>query len=776
MLAFSLFPIFVALRLLLLTSAAPTPSPQVGTAPATSSYWLASIKRQGTVAFGDASFQVFRNVKDFGAVGDGTTDDTAAINSAITAGNRCGQGCDSSTVTPAIVYFPPGTYAVSAPIVQYYYTQFIGDAVTLPTLKATAGFTGMAVIDADPYGTGGFNWYINQNNFFRQVRNFVIDLTAMPVGVGAGIHWQVAQATSLQNIVFNMRTDGGDALKQVGIFMDNGSGGFFTDLAFNGGLYGAFLGSQQFTTRNMTFNNCKTAMFMNWNWLWTISGVTINNCAVGIDMANGGADAMTVGSVLLLDSKISNTPIGVSTAYASSPVSTNGTLIIENVDMSENVPAAVSCTTTNSTVLAGNTVVASWAQGRQYTGNAGKVIQAPLTATTKAASLLDSSGAVVTRSKPQYETEAISSFKSAKDSGAKGDGVTDDTAAIQALFDSATANDVVYFDQGAYLITDTVKVPKNIRITGEMWPLIMAGGSTSFKDQANPNPVFQVGQVGDSGSVEMSDLIFETVGPQPGAVLMQWNLAGATAGTSGLWDVHFRVGGTAGTLLQSDKCSKNLTVAAAANPECVGAFMLLHITPQASNVYLENTWGWVSDHELDLADHNQINIYNGRGLLIESTDGPVWLYGTSFEHNVLYNYQVTNASNIWMGQIQTETPYFQSNPDATTPFTTNIAYSDPVFSGDASVNKAWGLRVTNSKDIHVYGAGLYSFFDNYSQVCLDTASCQENMVSIESSTEVHIFALATKAAVNMVSVDGTSAVLDSDNRNNFCATIAHFEL
>jgi glucan 1,3-beta-glucosidase len=36
----------------------------------------------------------------------------------------------------------------------------------------------------------------------------------MPVGAGAGIHWQVAQATSLQNIVFNMRTDGGDANAQ----------------------------------------------------------------------------------------------------------------------------------------------------------------------------------------------------------------------------------------------------------------------------------------------------------------------------------------------------------------------------------------------------------------------------------------------------------------------------------------------------------------------------------------------------------------------------------
>lgn len=138
----------------------------------------------------------------------------------------------------------------------------IGDAVSIPTIKATAGFKGMAVIDADPYADGGINWFTNQNNFFRQVRNFVIDITAMPATAGAGIHWQVAQATSLQNIVFNMRTDGGTSNAQIGIFMDNGSGGFMTDLTFNGGKYGAFFGSQQFTTRNMTFNNCQTAIFM----------------------------------------------------------------------------------------------------------------------------------------------------------------------------------------------------------------------------------------------------------------------------------------------------------------------------------------------------------------------------------------------------------------------------------------------------------------------------------------------------------------------------------
>jgi len=491
-------------------------------------------------------------------------------------------------------------------------------------------------------------------------------------------------------------------------------------------------------------------------------------------MANGGAASQTVGSVLLVDSTIANTPIGVSTAYSTNEGSTNGTLIIDNVDFTTNCPVAVSNAASKATILAGNAKVASWTQGRQYAGaNAGTAGQGVQTTPTKPASLLNSAGDVFTRSKPQYEGVPVSCFKSVKAAGAKGDGVTDDTAAIQAVFNAANGTDIVYFDHGAYVITRTVKVPKNIRITGEIWPLIMAGGTTSFSDQTNPQPVFQVGQPGDTGAVEMSDLIFETLGPQPGAILVEWNVAETSQGASGMWDVHMRIGGSAGTGLQSDKCSKNPTDIAAANTGCEGAFLLLHVTSQAT-IYLENNWFWVADHELDLGDHNQINIFNGRGVLIESAQGPVWLYGTSAEHSVLYNYQISNATNVYMGLIQTETPYFQSNPDASTPFIANSKYADPVFSGNSSVNKAWGLRVLDSEDVFVYGAGLYSFFDNYAETCLSTESCQTDMVSLENSGAVYLYGLSTKGATNMVSVNGISAALDGENRNNFCATIALF--
>jgi hypothetical protein len=84
--------------------------------------------------------------------GDGVTDDTASINAAISSGNRCGPGpCASSTVTPAVVYFPPGIYLVQSSIIDFYFTMLIGDAVDLPTLKASPQFggSGLGVIDGD---------------------------------------------------------------------------------------------------------------------------------------------------------------------------------------------------------------------------------------------------------------------------------------------------------------------------------------------------------------------------------------------------------------------------------------------------------------------------------------------------------------------------------------------------------------------------------------------------------------------------------------------------
>lgn len=88
------------------------------------------------------------------------------------------------------------------------------------------------MIDTDVYiPTGnGAEWFINHNQFYRQIRNFNIDLTFVPNVIqdggqtyaATGLHWQVAQATSLQNLHFFAPVSTPDVPSAaVGIFMEN---------------------------------------------------------------------------------------------------------------------------------------------------------------------------------------------------------------------------------------------------------------------------------------------------------------------------------------------------------------------------------------------------------------------------------------------------------------------------------------------------------------------------------------------------------------------------
>lgn len=636
-------------------------------------YWVSQIKRQGKNVYGNnASYVIWRNVRDYGAKGDGVTDDVDAINNATADGNRCGLGCDSQLTAPAIVYFPPGTYMVSRPIIMYYFTQYIGDANDLPTLKATPDFNAIGVIDSNVYLPYGFNWYQNQNNMWRQVRNFIIDITLVePTRPVHGIHWQVAQATSLQNIVFNMvQGTLNDGNQQQGVFMDNGSGGHLEDLIFNGGGIGFFAGNQQFTCRNLTFNNCETAIFQNWNWVFLYKSIFINNCGIAFDVTQGG-DVPATGSVTLQDSVISNSQYGVITSFStnSTPVSA-GTFILDNVNFINTNPAVQ--WKNNTPIVPGNRLIESFVQGRVYSAfdsvyqgennltchgpaASSSRIQQLVGAPQKPASLLGPDGkSVLERTRPQYEGVPVENFKSIMDFGCSGDGVSDATQCVQNFFNSIQDGQIAYIDHGAYLIRSTVTIPNNIKIVGEMWPLLMADGtSPNWQDKNNPQVVFRVGQPGDKGTVEMSDLVFTTRGSAVGAIVMEWNLAGTYPGATGMWDTHFRIGGYNGSLLQSDTCTKSPNTAHGPEPQCWAAFLLLHMTSTASAV-MSNNWGWVADHEMDLTDHNQIDVYNGRGFLCES-QGPMWIYGSSFEHSQLYNYNFANAKEIYMGVIQSET-------------------------------------------------------------------------------------------------------------------------
>lgn len=748
-------------------------------------YWLPTLAPLGEQPLAGSGYKFYRNVWDYDADHTGNEDATEAINAAIQDGNRCGLECGNTFSQGAIIYFPPGIYKICRPVVQLYYTQFIGDPTDPPTIKGCSDFQGIALFDTDPYipGGNGQNWYINQNQFFRQIRNFIFDLTDMPSStddndqplVPTGIHWQVSQACSLQNLVFNMPEASDDgSVTHVGIFMENGSGGFVSDLEFNGGNIGWRAGSQQYTAMNIKFNGCATAVQMVWDWGFNWQRVDVQSAAIAFNISGRGGDTgQGTGSVSIIDSKISDCPIGILTNSRKDGINGPPNIVIDNLEMS-NVGTTVQ-DEGGATILAGTSHVDLWAIGRRYNGTEGSTMSGAVDAPNKGSRLLDEDGKLFYRARPQYENVGSGSFLVATQHGCSNDGTGDNTDAINSFLQQANdAGQIAYFPAGIYRVGGTVFIPTGSRVQGSAWSQIQGAGFY-FNDVNDPKVVVQVGNRGDVGTMEIVEMMFTVQGATAGAIVLEWNVHEVTQGSAGMWDSHVRVGGALGTDLDIETCPKF-----GYNDNCICASLLFHVTPQASG-YFENIWIWLADHDNDMSVYdspdkvaNQISLYAARGTLIES-EGPSWFYGTGSEHTVLYQYQLYGAKDVYLGHIQTETPYYQPVPVAPTPFEIGKSFpGDPSFTHCTTdgCKAAWGLRIINSKGITLHSVGLYSFFQEYYQDCLETYDCQERVCEVKGSSDVVLFNMFTIGSVEVGSGINGGAIFQKDTQSGYTTEVS----
>lgn len=732
-------------------------------------YWMEVVNQNG----GTVDYKAFRNVKDYGAKGDGMTDDTVAIQKAIDDGGRADSGDGAGPMTkPATVYMPPGTYLVSGSLVVLANTELVGSPQTLPTIAAAHSFVGLALLTSISQKTGSPSK--------RSLRNMVVDVRAAPVSAHVvGVHWQASPGSSIENVRFYMASSAdekNDTNTQIGLYVENGRGGFLGDLYFVGGRYGAFFGTQQLAASGLYFSGVRTAMQMLWDWGWSLQNVVVSDCDTGIDVVNvpdisnaKGSNGTTshlngtsvgrrspsneyepgpmpspddtpAGSFSLVDMQFVNTKWAINASVSISNPSTS--LVILN-SVFDNVDTIIhnSAPGEGNALLAGGpgrTSVDSWGYGKVYAADgSSRIVQG------EALPVLERDGSLTTamtsgapqpfflqRRRPTYAglDPARTQILNVRDLGARGDGSADDTGALNKVLEmAANLSAIVYVPSGVYVVTNTIRVPLGSRVVGQAWPMILATGS-KFTDLESPRVAVQVGRAGDIGVVEMQGLAITAGNATAGAVLMEWNVREAVQGSSALWDTQLHVEGADGGTGQCPSGSGSGSGASA--PSCLGASLMLHLT-KGSSAYLENVGLGVAGNNLDGQGEAQSAIGSARGALIES-HGPTWLWGMSSGHNLLYQYTLSSAQNLVAGQLQTETPLFQNSEAARRIYDVSPFPDDP--SPDTSVDTSFGVRILGSAQVHILSVGSSSVGRPVQSQALDIIQSQNMTIYNAANT------------------------------------------
>jgi hypothetical protein len=150
-----------------------------------------------------AKLRQYVSVKDFGAVGDGTTNDTTAIQNALNSKSK--------------VYFPTGTYLVTAPLIVNGNQAIIGDSQYLsiiktntavsPALITSSGVVGEVSIEKIQLWNNGGTASINITDAVNGIGGYCnqVKLVGNPcvVGTGEGIN----PTMSFDSCIFNPTQD-----------------------------------------------------------------------------------------------------------------------------------------------------------------------------------------------------------------------------------------------------------------------------------------------------------------------------------------------------------------------------------------------------------------------------------------------------------------------------------------------------------------------------------------------------------------------------------------
>lgn len=446
------------------------------------------------------------NVRDYGAVGDGITDDTAAIQDAIS--NNVGR--------PAMqtIYFPAGTYVVSSRLewrdergnFQPYLT-LQGESRDLTTIRLEDGATGFddpgnprAVIFTasglfSEEATGGGKNYQKDGEGNEAFRNFIYDLT---VDTGSGNPGAIGIDFLGSNMAAIRRVEvrSGDGSGVAGISMTRKWVGpaLLKRVKVTGFDYGIKASQSEYgiTLDGIEVANQNKAGIFNSGNVLSINDLSSDNNVPAIQSTD------LTGLVVIIDSVLKG-----GESSSSAIVNEKGEVYLRNI----RATGYRSVLQDGSTVVPGLTLAEYASLGTVPSGGGSLGIEP--------------------RPTPEPPIDPVSAWVSVADFGAiafDADGQVDygdDSEAVQKAIDSGATT--IYFPPGRYLFRDTVTVRGNVKRIEFRGSILGVTDSNHFADgrplitvASGASSVVVLNQIGEVDATNMpadkSPYILQTTG------------------------------------------------------------------------------------------------------------------------------------------------------------------------------------------------------------------------------------------------------------------------
>jgi len=390
--------------------------------------------------------------------GDGKADDTAAIQDALDRAVR-------KQTRDGIVFLPSGRYRITRTLLVPLGVRIFGVGPTRPVLLLadnTPGFqTGVSAMvvfmGGDQYSVGDIPVPVpNVVPRDKKVRDansatFYSAMSNIDVKIGAGnpaaaaVRFRVAQHGFLSHMNFDLGT------AFAGVYM---AGNAFQDIHFKGGRYGIVSEKPspawQFTLLDATFEGQRDAAIREHEAGLTMVNVSIRDTPVGIEIDKGYGDWLfgkdmrfenvSKAAVLISNEDNAYTQVGFQNA------------------MAVRTPTFARFRDSGKTVTrAGNYKVDEFTYGLTLSG-----LGVPGTYETrfKAAAMpaMPAPAPLAIRPLPP-----MSEWVNVRTLGVKGDGTSDDTAALRAAIEK---HRTLYFPTGFYIVTDTLQLKPDTVLIG----------------------------------------------------------------------------------------------------------------------------------------------------------------------------------------------------------------------------------------------------------------------------------------------------------------------